>query len=221
MKPIGHVGQIADQCVFRSFTGAAPLKLGRLPGLGGLTRVFRSFTGAAPLKQRQRRLHLQRDPEVFRSFTGAAPLKQSATKGRSPVSAAVFRSFTGAAPLKPCRWSHWFPCKTCLPLLHRSGPIEALRIDRQGLRVGEGLPLLHRSGPIEAGLRAEKPAGRSSVFRSFTGAAPLKHRLALLVDPEPGGLPLLHRSGPIEARCSWTTPRSGRQSSAPSPERPH
>ena len=61
----------------------------------------------------------------------------------------VFRSFTGAAPLKPA------PARPTL----RSIP---------------SLPLLHRSGPIEARLSPRDPSAPAGVFRSFTGAAPLK-----------------------------------------------
>ena len=108
----------------------------------------------------------------------------------------VFRSFTGAAPLKRDLDAVGDKGRLRLPLLHRSGPIEAVPNATPRDAPMPSLPLLHRSGPIEATCSA--PLSLTVVvFRSFTGAAPLK--LVVVV--------------PLGLRVAM--------SSAPSPERPH
>ena len=63
-------------------------------------RVFRSLTGAAPLKLRPSVQASSCPSLVFRSLTGAAPLKRSSVGVAVMRESAVFRSLTGAAPLK-------------------------------------------------------------------------------------------------------------------------
>ena len=103
-----------------------------------------------------------------------------------------------------------------LPLPHRSGPIEAPKTpDARGL---PRLPLPHRSGPIEARSRPTRAAG--AVFRSLTGAAPLKpappaarRARGQVFRSLTGAAPLKHAATVFSGLTA--------ESSAPSPERPH
>ncbi len=197
-RPAGPDGRLRPG-VFRSFTGAAPLKQVRAASSNIPVERLPLLHRSGPIEAPVSIDCLVRYEEVFRSFTGAAPLKRDPppTRDRPPHRLPLLHR---SGPIEAAERRGLDVPGPRLPLLHRSGPIEESSFTGDLRFSRASLPLLHRSGPIEDEVVAEKATVGEVVFRSFTGAAPLKTDDRRRRECRSECLPLLHRSGPIEDR---------------------